>query len=317
MSNHTTCPHKVSRVSAVQHIRRMRGGSQSHLMRCSDGESYVVKFRNNPQHPRVLINELLGARLAEISGLPVAAPALVEVDEWLIRHTPELCFQNATSITPCDAGLQFGSRCVVNPLHGRAIDYMPVDQLRRVRSLKAFAGMLVFDKWTGNVDRRQVVFWRYSREQKYRASFIDQGYCFNAGEWTFPDHALGGIYHDDTVYKNIEGWESFEPWLSRIESMSEDFITSIVADIPSEWIVDNGEISALILALIDRRALVRDLIAAYRDSVRKPFPRWRTKSSSSNNDGLNRPTCQVDGASCAQRFNRALSVRAQMRNLWA
>jgi hypothetical protein len=31
---------------AVQHIRRMRGGAQAHLMRCSDGHFYVVKFRN-------------------------------------------------------------------------------------------------------------------------------------------------------------------------------------------------------------------------------------------------------------------------------
>jgi hypothetical protein len=27
---------------AVQHIRKMRGGSQSHLMRASDGHFYVV-----------------------------------------------------------------------------------------------------------------------------------------------------------------------------------------------------------------------------------------------------------------------------------
>ena len=37
-------------VEAVQHVRRMRGGAQGHLMRCSDGQFYVVKFRNNPQH---------------------------------------------------------------------------------------------------------------------------------------------------------------------------------------------------------------------------------------------------------------------------
>ena len=52
-------------VTAVQHVRRMRGGAQGHLMRCADGNFYVVKFRNNPQHLRVLANELLGTRLAE------------------------------------------------------------------------------------------------------------------------------------------------------------------------------------------------------------------------------------------------------------
>ena len=33
-------------ISAVQHLRRLRGGSQSHLLRASDGASYVTKFQN-------------------------------------------------------------------------------------------------------------------------------------------------------------------------------------------------------------------------------------------------------------------------------
>jgi hypothetical protein len=37
------------------------------MMRCSDGNFYVVKFRNNPQHFRVLANEL---RHATRRGLP-------------------------------------------------------------------------------------------------------------------------------------------------------------------------------------------------------------------------------------------------------
>ena len=44
---------------AVQHVRRMRGGAQAHLMRAADGHFYVVKFQNNLQHLRVLANEFL------------------------------------------------------------------------------------------------------------------------------------------------------------------------------------------------------------------------------------------------------------------
>ena len=50
------------------------------------------------------------------------------------------------------------------------------------------------DKWTGNCNGRQAVFERRPRERKYRATFIDQGFCFNAGEWTFPDSPLRGVY---------------------------------------------------------------------------------------------------------------------------
>jgi hypothetical protein len=33
---------------AVEHVRRMRGGAQAHLMRCDDEAYYVVKFQDNP-----------------------------------------------------------------------------------------------------------------------------------------------------------------------------------------------------------------------------------------------------------------------------
>jgi hypothetical protein len=45
-------------------------------------------------------------------------------------------------------------------------------------------------------------------------TFIDQGYCFNAGEWTFPDYPLRGVYAQNEVYLSVHGWESFPPWLA-------------------------------------------------------------------------------------------------------
>ncbi len=62
---------------ALEQIRRMRGGAQSHLMRCDDGYYYVVKFQNNPQHRRILANELLGTRLAARLGLPTVPVEIV------------------------------------------------------------------------------------------------------------------------------------------------------------------------------------------------------------------------------------------------
>lgn len=57
----------VTALSAVQQIRRMRGGSQSQLMRASDGHFYITKFQGNPQHTRgsrgLLIQEPSNASL--------------------------------------------------------------------------------------------------------------------------------------------------------------------------------------------------------------------------------------------------------------
>src|SRR5258706_15050434 len=82
--------------TALQHIKRMRGGAQGHLMRCADGHYYVVKFRNNPQHERVLANEFLATRLAERVGLAVPAAEVVEAPPWLVGPTadPTILFGN-------------------------------------------------------------------------------------------------------------------------------------------------------------------------------------------------------------------------------
>jgi hypothetical protein len=77
-------------VLAVQHIRRMRGGAQGQLMLGADGHVYVVKFQNNPQHVRVLANELLASRLAAAAGLTAPETDLVEVSSWLVENTREL-----------------------------------------------------------------------------------------------------------------------------------------------------------------------------------------------------------------------------------
>jgi hypothetical protein len=253
----------------------MRGGAQGHLMRCSDGHFYVVKFRNNPQHLRVLANEMLATRLAERAGLPVPATEVVEVGDWLVQHTAELTIQLARNTIQCQAGLQFGSRYVVSPLEGQVFDYLPVEMLDRVRNLETFAGMLVVDKWTGNANGRQAAFWRKLRERKYTAAFIDQGYCFNAGEWTFPDYPLRGVYARNEVYTWIRGWESFEPWLSRIEQMEGDVVWSLAGEIPPEWYGGEWEeFERLVRTLIERRGSVRELIDAFRVSPRRPFSGW-------------------------------------------
>jgi len=244
-------------------------------MRCDDGHYYVVKFRNNPQHERVLANEFLATRLAERVGLPVPVAEVVDVGEWLVQHTVELTIVLGEQQIRCEAGLQFGSRFVVSPVEGQVLDYLPAEMLDRVRNLETFAGILALDKWTCNADGRQAAFWRKMREKKYSASFIDQGYCFNAGEWTFPDFPLRGVYPRNEVYASVRGWNSFEPWLSRIEKLDDDVIWAVAGEIPPAWYGSSwDELEKLVNALLERRALVRELITAFRSSPRRPFPEW-------------------------------------------
>jgi hypothetical protein len=301
---------------ALEQIRRMRGGAQSHLMRCSDGHYYVVKFQNNPQHRRVLVNELLGTRLAARLGLPTTPVAVLEVSEELIRYTPELCVELPRARTPCVAGLQFGSRFPGDPRRLALYDFLPDEQLREVANLHDFAGMLVFDKWTCNTNGRQTLFYARDAEREteqlarkdsplpvrvpargasaavraefgeagepertgqviYKTKMIDQGFCFNAGEWNFPDAPLRGLYARNRVYQGVIGMESFAPWLQRLERMGEVALDEIGREIPSQWYADDYDaLMRLLEQIYRRRHRLPDLILQSKKSNRQPFPNW-------------------------------------------
>jgi len=281
----------------------MRGGAQSQLMLGADGNLWVVKFRNNPQGVRVLANELIATKLAEAVGLSVPATDAVDVSGWLIQNSPEMwvdvgkgeherCaaglafgsqFENTAELSmdfgrsqeKCLRGLQFGSRYVGGLMPGQVVDYLPDELMGDVRNLSEFAGMLCLDKWTGNSNGRQAVFVRKPRERKYRAVFIDQGYCFHANEWTFPDSPLRGVFPRNLVYEGVTGWDSFEPWLTRMEEMPAETLWGIAEVVPPEWYGgDPAELEQLMEALLKRRSRVRELVTAFRESSREPFPKW-------------------------------------------
>jgi hypothetical protein len=277
-------------VQAVQHIRRMRGGAQGQLMLGADGHAYVVKFQNNPQHMRVLANEFLASRLASAAGLTVPEVELVEVSKWLIDNTQELEIDLGSSREKCHAGLQFGSRFVGGLMPGQVVDYLPEEQLLELKNLAEFAGILALDKWTGNANGRQAVFARKQRERRYRAVFIDYGFCFHAGEWRFEDIPLRGVYPRNDVYREIAGWESFEPWLTRLEIMPAETVWAAAGEVPPEWYGgDLSSMEALVEKLLARRARIRELIEAFARSDRQPFPKWGLSSDQTTQPGWKDP----------------------------
>jgi hypothetical protein len=273
-------------IRAVEQIRRMQGGSQAHLMRCNDGNYYVVKFQNNPQHRRILVNELLGSKLAAGLGLPTTPVAIVNVSEELIRLTHDLVMEMPRKRVPCQPGLQFGSRYPGDPRWLTLHDFLPDDQLRQVANIHDFAGMLVFDKWTCNTDGRQTLFFKSSSKggrrvidsppASYTTLMIDQGFCFNAGEWNFPDAPLRGLYARNRVYEGVTGMDSFAPWLEQLEKqMTETAFVEIMREIPPAWYDDDSDaLTRLSEQLLRRRSRVEELIVAARKSNRQPFPNW-------------------------------------------
>jgi hypothetical protein len=298
---------------AVEHVRRMRGGAQAHLMRCDDGAYYIVKFQNNPQHLRILANEMLATRLAARLGIAAPQVEVIDVRPEMIANTPDLSMQLGLGRTPCAAGKQFGSQFPGHPARMAVYDFLPDEQLSGVRNLSDFLGVLVLDKWTCNTNGRQAIFFREPDPPAppsgsvapgsptgspapndnagspqghaagyvtgYRAMMIDFGFCFNAGEWDFPDAPLRGLYARHAVYRRVGGIDSFEPWLARLQNrITERVLGEEAAQIPPEWYAGEwGALEGLLERLYRRRERVPELILSARDSGREPFPNWKVK----------------------------------------
>lgn len=260
---------------ATEYIRRMRGGAQSHLMRCEDENFYIVKFQDNPQGTRILANELLGTRLAARMGVAVAGGAVVEVIPKMVELTASLVVQLGRGSVPCTPGLEFGSQYPGHPATTSVYDFLPDEALREVENLTDFCGIFVFDKWTCNTNGRQAIFLR-GDSGRYRAIMIDHGFCFNASEWNFPDAPLRGIYMRSVVYEHVRGWEAFEPWIERVEKrIDEGVLDEIAREIPPGWYnFEQDALYQLLERLLQRRKLLRELILSAKNCSRMPFPNW-------------------------------------------
>lgn len=259
-------------LEATQHVRRMPGGTQPHLMGCSDGNYYVVKCPNNPQGTRTLFNELFCANLAQLVNLPVPPTAVVNVSDELIQRTPDLSTEMPHGRSLCQAGACFGSQypnpktVIFDSCHRRRI--------HNVVNLTDFAGMIVFDIWTSNIDVRQVRF--VKGDWCWRVIMFDNSLAFRGAEWAFCDKPRLVLNPLLYVYEFIGGMSSFDPWLTLVEDIKEDKLWEATAGIPDQWYgADAKSLGILLEQLWNRRLRVRGLIHSLRVQSPKIFPNWK------------------------------------------
>lgn len=267
----------------------MRGGSQAHLLDASDGRAYVVKFENNPQHRRILVNEWIAARFLSYLGLSTPEVAMILVTEEFLAANPGVYMQAGNKRFAPTVGWHFGSSFPGNPARLAVYDFLPDVFLPKVENLTEFLGMLAFDKWIGNTDSRQVIFFR-SRlapsprmenppENPQRLGFIaqmvDNGYVFAGSDWRLTESPIQGLYFPPLVYSSVRGFGDFEPWLERISCFPEGIVGQVLKEIPPEWLAEDGaELERLLERLLSRRRRLPELIADCRSARVVLFPAW-------------------------------------------
>lgn len=274
-------------VQAIRLIRKLRGGAQSHLMECDDGRFYVVKFRNNPQHRRILVNEWISTVFLRYLQVSVPDTAIVNLTAAFLEKNPDIHIQLGSKRLGVEPGWHFGSAFPGDPARIAVYDFIPDLLLDKVVNLADFLGVLVFDKWAGNADARQSVFFRarlkqgmpggdeYLNRTGFVATMMDHGYVFDGPHWTFADSPLQGLYFRPIVYQHVRSWSDFQPWLDRVVHFPDEVVDDALKQLPPAWLEgDEDAVHDLLTKLMGRRKRVPDLI---RDSVRgriNPFPNW-------------------------------------------
>lgn len=287
-------------VEAEEPIRKMRGGAQAWLIRATDGNHYVVKFLQNAQHRRILVNEWLCSCFLIHLQLCAAQPAFVRcTQEWIASASdsgPQVEIGGHAQVV--QPGLHFGSRVPVDPNRTAIYDFLPDSIMDVVENRSHFHGLLAFDQWVSNADTRQAVYFRgkprnFLREavhpatiECYLAMMIDHGYAFQGPDWQLDDLPRQGLYPRPSAYAAIRGWDSLEPWLSRITHFSESAVDEALKQIPSAWYAqdDERELERLLEQLLRRAKRVPDLVNACRLARPELFPNWRMFHASSGAD---------------------------------
>ena len=259
----------------------MRGGAQSHLIKCDDGRFWVVKFSNNPQHPRILVNEWIASAI--LVHLRISSPeaAIIWVSAKFLAANPDVCLKLGSHRVEVEPGWHFGSAFPGDPGRLAVYDFLPDVLLEQVRNARDFLGVLVFDKWMGNADARQAIFFRAERATGddrvgYVAQMMDHGHVFDGPHWGFPDCPLQGLYFRPQVYRLVGSWDDFQPWLNRVLDFPEEIMDAAVKRIPQEWLEgDQEQFASVIAKLLRRRGRVHDLIRDCSNDPRSPLPAWR------------------------------------------
>ena len=274
-------------VDARRLIRKMRGGAQAHLIEAADGHCYVVKFLNNPQHRRILVNEWIASLFLRYLGISTPEAAVIRVTQDFLDQNPDVHFQLGSHREPVELGWHFGSRFPGDPARLVVYDFLPDALLAQVENRAEFLGMLVFDQWIGNADSRQAIFFRarlrewlpaheaHPQRLGFVAQMVDHGFAFDGPHWRFGDSPLQGLYCRPAVYQGVRGLDDFQPWLDRIVNFPEAVVDQALKQIPPAWVAaDEDSLNQLCESLLRRRKRVVDLIQACRHGRAALFPGW-------------------------------------------
>lgn len=137
------------------------------------------------------MNEWIAACVFRHIGLATPEIAVVTLSDDFIRDNPNTNMEHRSSGVAPTCGPHFGSR--FPKVDVAVYDFLPDAILSKVANVSDFLGVLVADKWLGNTDSRQAIFFRdHGARSRFVVQMIDNGHIFGGGAWRFADSPLLG-----------------------------------------------------------------------------------------------------------------------------
>ncbi|RBW68788.1 HipA family kinase [Bacillus taeanensis] len=245
----------------VQFIRSLDGKSKPQLLLFNDSLTYVVKFKNNRQGTRVLVNEYVVGRLAQLLSLPAAPFKVVSISQEFIKTSSE------KTAKKFKAGNQFASVFIPNCT---GLSRVPPRPLREeIENIENIAGMVVFDHWVNNTDRgSNNILLEPLPNRKYDLHLIDHANCFpNEFKWT---EETVKENPNQVVHRTVHKWaaslltaKELQPYVEKIIALSNQSIYKVIQSIPNDWEVSPSEKAALFAYLVDAKNVLPHLIEKF------------------------------------------------------
>jgi hypothetical protein len=242
----------------------------------------LVKFQQNPQGDRVLINEWIGLRLAQLLGIDCPAFGIVDVDEFAL---PEGGLEVKSPLYPEDsflfrAGLHFYCKLLepITDLHFTD-DAAP---LGIATNPEIMAGVVLLDLLIGNKDRTpsnpNLILHREANRQ--RVKLIDMSSAFGTANWVLGNLQQPSLppLENPLPYSNlpkglletVQPLTDFPPFLAKLTALGVADFEEILSGIPPSWGLHNSERQALLNYLETKRlALPSYLDARLGDTSKK------------------------------------------------
>lgn len=236
----------------------VRGRSCPQLIRFSDGRKYVVKFKNNPQGNRALFSEYVVGKIAERLDLAVPRFKVIKISDEFISANPILIQSQFKK------GYQFASEYMED---SRTLKWFrPRPTKKEIVNRQDAAGIIVFDHWLGNTDRKGENMLLQPCANGFRLFTIDHANCFYAKAPGFVFKPLEPMYNSSYEWfcSLLDGKEQLASFVEKVHALPESEIYDAIRSVPEQWDIDNQVKEDLAEHLVKIRKILPIVIEEFR-----------------------------------------------------